>query len=259
LELPGGGRVLFTTREHGNLATDRGPRAQDGACVRESLRKRLGLYGLVHARQVHGTTVQRFGGAADGFGLTGEGAAAGASTLDAALSTALGPALGEPPSEFGAPAAPAGGPQADGHATALPGVGVMVLVADCLPVALAGDGAVAMLHAGWRGLAAGVLEEGVRALREVGGRGQMSAVIGPGAGVCCYEVGDDVHDKLGAGHPHREGRHLDMRALARERLRNAGVAQIEDVPLCTVCEQGLFSHRREGDAAGRQAGIAWLS
>jgi polyphenol oxidase len=146
---------------------------------------------------------------------------------------------------------------ADGHATALPEVGVMALVADCLPVALGCEGAVAMLHAGWRGLAAGVLEEGVRALRELDGHDQIVAVIGPGAGVCCYEVGPDVQAAFGAAHRH--GRRIDLRAIARERLLDAGVTQVRDVPACTICDERFFSHRREGPRAGRQAGIAWLS
>ncbi len=147
--------------------------------------------------------------------------------------------------------------EADGYATATPEVGAMVLVADCLPVALGARGAVAMLHAGWRGLSAGVLEEGVRALRELGGEGEISAAIGPGAGVCCYEVGAEVHAAF-AGHDGR-GRHLDLRALAHERLRAAGIHDIQNDERCTICGAGLFSHRREGVRAGRQAGVAWLS
>ncbi len=152
---------------------------------------------------------------------------------------------------------------ADGHATALRGVGAMVLVADCLPVVLGSEGAVAALHAGWRGLAAGVLEEGVRALRELGGEGEIAAVIGPGAGPCCYEVGEEVHAAFGDRseiNPHRDGRNLDLPGLARERLEAAGVAHVEDVGVCTICDERLFSHRREGLRAGRQAacGVAEL-
>ena len=61
-----------------------------------------------------------------------------------------------------------------------------------------------MVHAGWRGLAAGVLEEGVRALRELGGEGEIVAVIGPGAGPCCYEVGEEVHAAFGGRPPQRD-------------------------------------------------------
>jgi hypothetical protein len=149
---------------------------------------------------------------------------------------------------------------ADGHATTLPEVAAMVLAADCLPVALGGvDGteAVAMVHAGWRGLAAGVLEQGVRAVRELSGGGRIVAVIGPAAGVCCYEVGPEVHAAFNDAH--RQGQHIDPRAIARERLLAAGVGEVRDVDACTICDTRFFSHRREGQRAGRHAGIAWLS
>ena len=133
----------------------------------------------------------------------------------------------------------------------------MVLTADCVPVVLGAGGAVAALHAGWRGLAAGVLEEGVRALHDVGGVGDAVAVVGPCAGACCYEVGDEVHAVfVGA---HRHGRAIDLRAIARERLRAAGIDEVRDVGGCTICEKRFFSYRREGARAGRQAGLAWLA
>jgi polyphenol oxidase len=142
--------------------------------------------------------------------------------------------------------------EADGQATALEGLAVMVQVADCLPVAVATPGAVAMLHAGWRGLAAGVLEEGVAALRELAGDGPLAAVIGPGARGCCYEVGDEVRAAFGT-----TGRTVDLPTLAARRLAAAGVETIEDVCRCTICDERFFSFRREGEAAGRQAGMAW--
>jgi polyphenol oxidase len=144
---------------------------------------------------------------------------------------------------------------ADGHASALTGLGLIALSADCLPIALAAPAAVAMLHAGWRGLAAGVLEQGVRALRALDGDGEIVAVIGPGAGVCCYEVGEDVHAVLGEAY--RAGRRLDLKAYARERLQAAGASEVHDLALCTICDRRFFSHRREGPRAGRQAGVAW--
>jgi purine-nucleoside/S-methyl-5'-thioadenosine phosphorylase / adenosine deaminase len=217
-ELPGGGHALFTTRARGNLSTSRGEDHERGGRARDDVRAGIGLRCVRATRQVHGSVVQRLGSAA------GERAAA---------------------------------IEADGQASALQGIGVMVLVADCLPVALGCERAVAMLHAGWRGLAAGVLEEGVRALREVGGSGSTLAVIGPAAGACCYEVGPEVHAALGADH--RDGRRIDLRAIARARLLAAGVAEVRDVPACTICDARFFSHRREGVRAGRQAGVAWLS
>ena len=142
--------------------------------------------------------------------------------------------------------------EADGQATVRDDVAVMVQVADCLPVAVAGDGGVAMLHAGWRGLAAGVLEEGVRALRAAGVEGELAAVIGPGACGCCYEVGDEVRAAFGTAH-----RTIDLPTEAARRLTATGVTTIEDVACCTICHDEYFSYRREGEAAGRQAGVAW--
>jgi hypothetical protein len=142
--------------------------------------------------------------------------------------------------------------ESDGQATARPDVAVMVQVADCLPVAVAGPGGVAMLHAGWRGLAAGVLEEGVRAVRELGAADPLAAVIGPGARGCCYEVGDEVREALG-----QTTRRIDLATIAARRLAAIGVEQIEDVGRCTICDARYFSYRREGAAAGRQAGVAW--
>jgi hypothetical protein len=112
-----------------------------------------------------------------------------------------------------------------------------------------------MLHAGWRGLAAGVLESGVAALRELGGRERTVAVIGPGAGACCYEVGPEVHAAFGG--EHRDGDRIDLRAIARERLLAAGVAEVLDAAFCTICDGRFFSHRREGTRSGRQGGVAW--
>jgi polyphenol oxidase len=152
--------------------------------------------------------------------------------------------------------------EADGQATRLPGVAPMVMTADCLPIALAGGGAVAMLHAGWRGLAAGVVSEGVRAVRELDVEGQLEAAIGPGAGGCCYEVGEEVHEVFAEhGGGVRRGRKLDLKAIARRELERAGVRTVHDVALCTICSDPslFFSHRRDRGVTGRQAGLAWLN
>jgi YfiH family protein len=157
-----------------------------------------------------------------------------------------------PPDRDGPPA------RADGQATNVAGVAALVLSADCLPVVLGGEGAVAAIHAGWRGLSAGVLEQGVLALRElVAGEGPLTAIVGPGAGPCCYEVGEEVQAAFGGRHLH--GQNIDLRAIAHERLLAAGVAEVRDVAVCTICDERYFSHRREGERAGRQAGVAWLS
>ena len=145
--------------------------------------------------------------------------------------------------------------QTDGQATRLTGVAPTVFVADCLPVALSSGDGVAMLHAGWRGLAGGILERGVATLRGLGARGAVHAAIGPGAGPCCYEAGEEVHAAVG----HSAGANVDLKAAAAERLRAAGVTDVQDVGICTICDERFFSHRREGARAGRQAGVAWLS
>jgi len=144
-------------------------------------------------------------------------------------------------------------PTADGQVIRRPGPIGLVYTADCLPVAVAGPGGVAMLHCGWRGLAAGIVARGVEAV------GATHAAVGPGIGPCCYEVGDEVLAAFaGLGDGVAEGRMLDLPGVARRLLRRAGVEQIESEEICTRCEPELFfSHRRDG-GPGRQAGLAWL-
>jgi len=97
----------------------------------------------------------------------------------------------------------------------------MVLVADCLPVALASEDAVAIVHAGWRGLAGGILEAGVEAVRAAGAAEEVTAVIGPGAGPCCYEVGEEVHAVFDDPTARFGRRNLDLKAAAARRLSAA--------------------------------------
>ena len=153
-------------------------------------------------------------------------------------------------------------PHADGQATRTAGVALAALSADCLPIAVSGPGAVAMVHAGWRGLQAGIVAAGVQALRDLGARGPFAAAIGPGAGACCYEVGAEVHAEFASASAsvHR-GRNLDLKAIARHELEHSGVGDVHDLGLCTICGDPslLFSHRREHGVTGRQAGVAWLS
>ncbi len=149
--------------------------------------------------------------------------------------------------------------EGDGVATALRRLAVGVHVADCLPIAIGGEGGVAMLHGGWRGLAGGIAGAGVRALRALGAGGELEAVIGPGAGGCCYETGDEVRARFAVDGA-SDGRLLDLKAVAASQLREAGVAVVRDLELCTICapQERFFSHRREGEATGRQGGFAWL-
>ncbi len=144
--------------------------------------------------------------------------------------------------------------EADGHVVREPGLAPLVFVADCLPVALHGPGGLAMVHAGRRPLAGGILGAAADAV------GATAAAIGPGIGPCCYEVGDEVlaaFAELGDGIA--EGRMLDLPEVARRQLAGAGVAEVRSAGLCASCEAELFfSHRRDRGRTGRQAGIAWL-
>jgi YfiH family protein len=233
-ELPGGAHALFTTRAHGNLSSVDGENGDRGVRARERLREHCGVRRLARGRQVHGVVVQRVKADADPPGPAGDS------------ETYVHPG-----------ARPELVVKADGQATGERGVGMLVLTADCLPVALGTTGAVAMVHAGWRGLAGGVLEAGVRAVRELGGVEEVVAIVGPGAGACCYEVGDEVHGAFGGAH--RDGTRIDLKAIARDRLLAAGVSGVRDVAACTICDERFFSYRREGARAGRQGGVAWSS
>ncbi|MGZ4179783.1 MAG: polyphenol oxidase family protein [Solirubrobacteraceae bacterium] len=229
-----GARVVFTTRRGGfssgpyeslNLGRLTADRPDDVKRNRAALKEQLGVQ-LAYIRQVHGTAVRR---------------------------------VVAPPDE---PTDAVELPECDGQVTALRGVAPMVMTADCLPVAVASPRAVGMLHAGWRGLAGGIIAEGVDAVRELGGDGPFKAAIGPGAGGCCYEVGEDVHAAFAdQGLNMRHGRNLDLKAIAREQLRRVGVEVVHDMGLCTICGDPtlLFSHRRDGGITGRQAGVVWLS
>jgi YfiH family protein len=144
--------------------------------------------------------------------------------------------------------------EADGQVTNEAGVAAMALVADCLPIALVAPEGVGMLHAGWRGLAGGVIANGVEALRALGAE-RIAAAVGPGAGPCCYEVGDEVRAAFAT-----TGRTVDLKAIACEQLEHAGVRAIHDCGLCTMHDPArFFSHRRDGGVTGRQAGVAWRS
>ena len=144
--------------------------------------------------------------------------------------------------------------EVDAHATDQPGLVPLVMVADCLPVALRGPGGVAMAHGGWRGLAGGVLEASAERVKA------EAAAIGPGIGPCCYEVGEEVLSAFDGLDGVAEGRMLDLPAVAAGLLKRAGVEQVERADLCTSCNAELFfSHRRDGSTTGRQAGLTWLT
>ncbi|MDP8954477.1 MAG: polyphenol oxidase family protein [Actinomycetota bacterium] len=153
------------------------------------------------------------------------------------------------------------GARGDAAVTTTTGAVLCVTVADCAPVALLGDGAVGVVHAGWRGLVAGVLGAAVEALARLGA-GPLRAVVGPCIGPSCYEFGaDDLETLQSVLGPDvaarsREGRPaLDLVAGVRSGLAAAGVEQCEALGVCTACSQEHWSHRRSATTC-RQALVA---
>jgi YfiH family protein len=151
--------------------------------------------------------------------------------------------------------------ECDGLWTEEPGKAVLVLAADCVPVALArsnGDRpAVGVVHVGWRGLLAGVIGNAVTALG-----GALTAAVGPAIGPCCYEVRDDVaapyRDRFGDAIV-ADGK-LDLWQATERELRDAGCTSVERLDLCTYCHPQLFfSHRRDRGVTGRQGVIATVA
>ena len=154
------------------------------------------------------------------------------------------------------------GSQGDALWTDERGVPMLALGADCLLIGVVRAGgrrpAAAVIHAGWRGLLAGVVEATVTAL---GGR-QLSAVIGPAIGACCYEVGEpiavDFRERFGSDVV--QGRNVDLWASGERALGRAGCQAVERLDLCTACHPDLFfSHRRDGGETGRQGVLAYVA
>jgi YfiH family protein len=214
----------------------------------------LGLAGYpwALARQVHGATILRVGPGDQGAGPpAADGTWVGAG------------ALGQGPPEGKAPLG-----EGDGLVTTDAGVVLAVLTADCAPVLLADPAArvVGAVHAGWRGLAAGVVEAGVAAMAALGADPAATVgLVGPAVGGCCYEVGPDVREAVGARYPAalattRDGRPaLDPAAGAAQALERAGVGQVRVAGECTAdLADRHFSHRRDQGRTGRQAGLVAL-
>jgi len=218
----------------GNRSSAEGDQPEAVATNRAQLQAMAGLPSAPHwLRQVHGTQVLRFDAAPAGAG-------------------------------------PAHEPTADAAVTCVPGVVLAILTADCLPVVFAADDGseVGAAHAGWRGLADGVLERTVAALQTPPDR--LRAWLGPAAGRQAYEIGEDVraaflaHDPAAdaAFAPTRPGHwRVDLYALARQRLHAAGVPAeaIHGGEYCTISDSArFFSHRRDR-RSGRIATLAWIS
>lgn len=169
--------------------------------------------------------------------------------------------------------------RADASVTAVPGVACLVMVADCLPVLLcdAAGRAVGAAHAGWRGLAAGIVEKTAGRVAELAqcAPDTLHAYLGPAIGSGMFEVGDDVRDAfLAAAEPAERaatahafvaregatGKHLaDLYGLARLRLARLGVTQVTGGDACTVTQRERFYSYRRDRVTGRMAALVWLA
>ncbi len=158
-------------------------------------------------------------------------------------------------------------PLADAAVTSLPGSVLAVLTADCLPVLFCNDQGteVAAAHAGWRGLANGMLEQTVAAMQSK--PEQLMAWLGPAAGASRYEIGEEVRQAFLAEDAGAEpaftatrpGHYLiDMNAIARQRLHSVGVTRVFGGQHCTIGDIRFYSHRRE-QRTGRMASLIWLT
>lgn len=149
---------------------------------------------------------------------------------------------------------------ADGHAASFPGVLLTVTVADCIPVYLADvkRGVVALLHAGWRGIAGQILGVGLQALRDHAGSSPADLIMHCGIGICgrCYVVGREVVEALAL--PAMTGAaHVDLRSILADQATRLGVRDVTASPHCTACDRSrFFSHRGSGGRDGRM--VAYL-
>jgi len=147
-------------------------------------------------------------------------------------------------------------PKSDGLVTSQRAQPLVLLTADCLPVAVAREDGqrLAIMHAGWRGLEAGIVEAGVDAVG-----GAVTGAIGPGAGPCCYQVGPEVAAALTArfGPDVIQDDRADLWLCARRALEARGVTEIAEARECTICNpERYFSHRRDHGVTGRQGVVA---
>lgn len=145
--------------------------------------------------------------------------------------------------------------EADGLFTAAPGPVLAILAADCAPVVLWGERGIAIVHAGWRGLVAGVVAKGAERVGEIRG-----AWVGPAIRACCYEVGPEVVAAFGAaGLPVHDERHVEPGAAAGAALRSAGVEELVVSDVCTSCDERFFSYRRDGVTGRHGAFVSLLA
>jgi YfiH family protein len=145
--------------------------------------------------------------------------------------------------------------RADGIITQRRMLPIAVATADCVPVVIIGSRSRAIVHAGWRGVAAGVVPDAVATMRDADDRASV-AVIGPCIGPCCYEVGSDVVDAIG-GHGSRTtfgSLSVDLGAAIRDQLEGV---EVESEGMCTMHDSRFHSYRRDATAQ-RQMTVAWI-
>lgn len=161
------------------------------------------------------------------------------------------------------PARPGACGEGDALFTEEAGIALSVATADCVPILLAGPEGLAAVHAGWRGIAAGVIGATLEKLQ--GRPAEWTAWVGPAVGACCYEVGEEVAAQVVAASGSEimmagpgERPHLDLPGAVRFQLAAAGIGEVVLLPRCTRCDEAtLWSYRREGKRAGRNLAFIW--
>ncbi len=151
----------------------------------------------------------------------------------------------------------------DGLLTAAAGLGLVISYADCVPVVIVAEGgggpALATVHAGWRGMLAGIVGEAAAELTR-SGRRPVAAAVGPSIGPCCFAVDEELRRRFAARFPGSAGAAaVDLWRCARLELETAGVParSISIAGLCTASDERFFSHRRDDGATGRHLAVAW--
>ena len=216
-------RALTTTRQFGSVSTQSAEPVRDVIQRWDAIRAELdslGVHRLATAAQVHGARVQMHDGAWQGW---------------------------------------LRGPAADGQAAVQRGTGLAVTIADCVPIFLAhGSGSVALLHSGWRGTAARIIDEGIAALTSAGqNASDLRVHLGPAICGKCYEVSPDVYQQV-TGRKVSKPTTVDLRAVIAQRARELGVRQVSVSPSCTKCDNDRFFSHRAGDSGRQVAVIAAL-
>jgi YfiH family protein len=284
---PAPGKVrAFTTLRHGagnslppfdhfNLGNRTAADGDDPATVernRVELVERFALPCAPHwLRQVHGVDVMRFAASAPSSAKAPQGDfLRGAGEGWGGVVSSIGKSEGSHATPSQPPPAFAGGgaePVADASVTSESGVVLAILTADCLPVVFANDAGteIGAAHAGWRGLANGILENTIAAMHSPAR--ELIAWLGPAAGPQAYEIGAEVFDAFVSQDENaasafvatRPGHwRVDLYALARQRLAKLGITRVHGGDLCTISDpQRFFSHRRDA-RTGRMATLVWM-